>query len=187
MNKLVFILLGLVIVVVVMKMQNKSSDDYQYIPEFNTELAYLTDTEQDMMLEEYKFQGFDLECFSNLKPNEKISEKDDYLCGSNIESAYNIPAKHMAIFFSKNKLTNVRLEFPNSSFELLKKHLEKTLKNYTRLDLRPGNTLDDSIIAWKTNNGIIATNKRLEGKILVLWSSKSTLSPLGKKAFQYIK
>lgn len=155
-------------------------------PDFNTDLLSLGKIEQFEMIKTYRLQGFNLRCFSNLRRNEKIGKEDDYLCWAVTKNAYNIPAKLMTVFFSKKKLTHVRLEFPTSSFESIQNYMKTLMKG--RPDLSPLSDMEnpDSPLKWKVDNGIVAVNRYKERKIIVLWSSKNTLSPEGQIEFDEI-
>jgi len=170
------------------KYEEQDAQERQFAPNFNTQLLSLEDTDQSDFLKEYKLQGYNLRCFSNLRSREKIGKNNDYLCWAIIKNAYdNIPARQVAFFFYKKKLVHVRLELPNSSHFLLQKYLATNMFNRPRLDHVPGNTLDDSLISWKADNGIIVTEKNPDDNIIILWSSEKTLSAKEREEFKNIK
>lgn len=169
------------------KYEAEDARERQSAPDLQIELKSLTNKEQSEVIKEYREQGLNLRCFSDLRPEEKITKQDDYLCWAVTKSILNIPSKSMAIFFSKKKLTNVRLEFPESSFNLVQSYLNTTLGEQPRLDLIPGDTIDSSIMSWKVDNGIVNTNNTNDDKILITWSSEKVLSPNVRKEFKNIQ
>ncbi|MDD3598032.1 hypothetical protein [Sulfuricurvum sp.] len=168
------------------KYEAEDARERQFTPDLQIELKSLTNKDQSEVIEEYRHQGLNLRCFSNLRPEEKISQQDDYLCWAVTKNIFNIPSRNMAIFFSEKKLTNVRLEFPESSFNLVQSYLNTTLGEKPRLDLIPGDTIDSSIMSWKVDHGIVNTNKNTDDKILITWSSEKVLSPEARKEFKNI-
>ena len=118
-------------------------------------------------------------CVGNLLPEEKIGKLYDYQCYSFISSAYdNIPAKMVAFFFEKNKLTHVRLEFPDTSFEKIHAYLSRKFANYPRLDQMPNHHIKPDnygkpMNVWIVENGLVSMSG--EGTpnrdVVVLWSS----------------
>lgn len=166
------------------KYEAQDAQERQFAPDLQIELKTLTNKEQSEVIEEYRHQGLNLRCFSDLRPEEKISKQDDYLCWAVTKNILNIPSRSMAIFFSQKKLTNVRLEFPESSFNLVQSYLNTALREQPRLDLIPGSTIDSSIMSWKVDHGIINSNKNADDKILITWFSEELLPPDQKKEFE---
>lgn len=139
----------------------------------------LSARDQADLIREYKNRNYDLKCFSNLQHEEKISRSDDYLCYAYISTAFDkIPAKLITFFFSKNKLSHVRIEFPEKSFAKLQDYLSRKLANYPRLDKLPifnfgTDNFGRPLMVWGVKEGLISTSaSSTPGQTqIILWSA----------------
>jgi hypothetical protein len=134
--------------------------------------------DQHEVIRTLQTRGFKLTCLGNLLPEEKMNKHNDYLCYTFINSAYdNIPAKIVTVFFTKNKLSDVRLEFPESSFGQLHGYLGRKLVSYPRLDQMPNHNIRQDnfgkpVYVWAVKQGIVGTSGESTPKqIVVLWWS----------------
>ena len=147
-------------------------------PNFDLPPDAIVETDQASLIGEYRRRGYKLKCYGNLRPEEKISKADDYECWALVKSAYdNIPAKMVTFFFSNEKLSHVRLEFPSSSFEKLLNYLNLRLANYPRLDQIPGRRFGTdiygkSLMVWGVKQGVVVTSESVTPgqPITLLWS-----------------
>lgn len=150
---------------------------------------------QSDIIREYKNRGYTLDCYGNLRPEEKLSKADDYVCWAPIKSAYNnIPAKMLTFSFKEGKLNRVRLEFPDSSFGEVQIFLGKKLGNERRLDTLPQyqsrtDIYGERLMIWEVKDGFITTSsKATPGQsLIILWQSKEagvsnpdTIGPKGQ-------
>jgi len=148
-------------------------------PSFIESPDYFSARNQSDIIREYQNRNYQLKCYGNLRHEEKISKQDDYLCFAYISSAYdNIPAKLVTFFFSKNKLSHVRLEVPDSSFSKLQNYLARKLANYPRLDLLPNHNFGtdnfgNPLMVWAVKEGLITTStiSTAGQNEVLLWSS----------------
>lgn len=135
---------------------------------------------QSDIIREYKNRGYALDCYGNLRPEEKLSEADDYACWAPINSAYNnISAKMLTFSFAEGKLNRVRVEFPYSSFDEVQKFLGKKLVNERRLDSLPQyqsrtDIYGERLMIWEAKDGFITTtSKATPGQsFIILWMRK---------------
>jgi hypothetical protein len=136
--------------------------------------------DQSDIIREYKGRGYSLDCYGNLRPEEKLSEADDYVCWAPISSAYNnIPAKALTFSFSEGKLHRVRIEFPHSSFDEVQMFLGKILAGERRLDSLPQyqyrtDTFGERLMIWEARDGFVSTSFRAtKGRaFIVLWQAR---------------
>ncbi|SER02640.1 hypothetical protein SAMN03080615_03662 [Amphritea atlantica] len=151
-------------------------------PDFIVALDSLSSRKQSDILREYKNRGHELKCYGNPKKEQRIG-KSDYVCDAYIGSAFdNIPARLVSFFFYKNKLTNIRIEFPGSSFGKVQDFLGRKLARYPRLDLQKQhdfgtNIFGKPIMVWAVKHGFVATSaEETPGqKVILLWSSMDDL------------
>lgn len=146
--------------------------------------------DQDELIRSLRARNFELVCTGGLQREEKISELDDHECHSFIKSAYdNIPANLVSFFFAKRKLTHVRVEFPDTSFNKINDFLSRKLANYPRLDQMPNHRINPDnygkpLRVWVVKEGIVSMSG--EGTpnrdVVLLWSAHdpATLSALGR-------
>jgi hypothetical protein len=135
--------------------------------------------DQDELIRSMGARGFELVCTGGLHREEKISALDDHECHSFIKSAYdNIPANLVSFFFAQKKLTHVRVEFPDTSFNQINHFLSRKLANYPRLDQMPNHQINPDnygkpVRAWVVKEGIVTMSG--EGtpnrNVVLLWSA----------------
>jgi len=162
--------------------QHEVSDSFGRLtaPNLNISLKQLSAKRKSDIINEYRRLGFELKCFERLKPVDKLSKYNDSLCWALINSAFDdIPARQVAFFFYKEKLVQVRIEFPSSSFLKVKSHLHKSLDDSSRLDTLPGQDfgVDKSgnpLIVWKGKGGLIVTSgeEPQDRNLIILWTAK---------------
>jgi hypothetical protein len=157
------------------------SDWYARIgaPPFIDAPDYFSAENQNDVIRALEAKNFKLICTGGLYREEKISETDDYECHSFINSSYdNIPTKLVSLFFSKNKLTHVRLEFPDTSFDKINDYLNRKLASYPRLDRMPGHHINPDnygkpMQVWVVRHGMVSMSG--EGtpnrNLVLLWAS----------------
>ncbi|WAC43351.1 hypothetical protein OU997_13805 [Pseudomonas sp. SL4(2022)] len=160
--------------------QHAISDWYARLgtPTYSESPDYYSVRDQAAVIRENEARGHKLKCYGNLGPAERITEQNDYLCSTNISNAYdNIPARLVTFFFSKNKLTNVRIEFAAGSFDLLDDYLSRKLADYPRLDQMPGakfgtDPFGKKLVVWRVKDGLItAAAEDTPGQNpIILWS-----------------
>lgn len=152
-------------------------------PAFTTSPDSFTSIPQGDIIREYTTRGHKLKCYGGLQREERIKPSNDYLCSGHINTAYDgIPARLVTFFFSKGELSDVRIEFPSSSYPKLLSYLTRKLGNQRRLDTLPGNNfgtdnLGGKLLVWTVPDGILVTSdSQVEGDITVLlWSSQKFL------------
>lgn len=129
---------------------------------------------------EYKRRGYALECAGNLRPEERISKEDDYVCWSLIKAAYdNVPANRVVFFFGKGELQHVKVDFPEKAFTALQDYLSRRLVHAVRLDERKPNRFGTDIygkplMVWLTREGLVVTSSAPTPghPMTLLWTSK---------------
>jgi len=134
---------------------------------------------QDDVIRELKNKGHELTCYGNLQREERINARNDFLCSAYISTAYdNIPARMVTYFFSKGALSNVRIEFPSSSFAQVQDYLSRKMAGRTRLDKLPHNDFGTDnfgarLMVWAVPDGLLVTSsKEVPGHpTILLWSS----------------
>ncbi|QLC73833.1 hypothetical protein LPB260_24305 [Pseudomonas sp. LPB0260] len=147
-------------------------------PTYSEAPDYFSARDQAAVISENEARGHKLKCYGNLGPAERISAQDDYLCSAHISNAYdNIPARLVTFFFSKNKLSNVRIEFASGSFDRLNDYLMRKLADYPRLDKMPGarfgtDSFGKKLVVWRVKHGLItAAAEDTPGQNpIILWS-----------------
>lgn len=138
---------------------------------------------QAEVIREYTNRGHKLKCYGNLQREERIHNNNDYLCSAHISTAYDgIPARLVSFFFAGGELTDVRLEFPSSSYQKLLSYLSRKLENRRRLDKLPQydfgtDNMGGKLLVWAVPDGIVVTSdSEVKGDITVLmWSSRKAL------------
>jgi len=149
-------------------------------PNFDHPLNKFHENSQSDIIREYNARGFTLTCYGNLRPEERVSSTEDYVCWMPIKSAYNnIPARMVTFFFSQEKLNHVRLEFPDSSSDQVQEYLGKKLSSERRLDMLPQyrartNIYGEPLMIWDVKGGVIQTPaKATPGQLfMVLWTRR---------------
>lgn len=135
--------------------------------------------DQDSVISENEARGHKLKCYGNLGPAERITAQNDYLCSAYISNAYdNIPARLVTFFFTNKKLSNVRIEFADGSFDQLQDYLARKLADYPRLDQMPGarfgtDSFGKKLVVWRVRHGLITAQaeKTLGQNPVILWSA----------------
>lgn len=135
---------------------------------------------QEDVIREYTKRGHKLTCYGNLQKEDRVSVENDYLCFAHINTAYDgIPARMVTFFFSKSELSDVRIEFPSSSYDKLQSYLSRKLANSQRLDLLPffdfgTDNMGGKLMVWRVPEGILVTSdSRVKGDITVLlWTNQ---------------
>ncbi|WP_339462313.1 hypothetical protein [Pseudomonas sp. EA_105y_Pfl2_R69] len=160
--------------------QHAISDWYARLgtPTYAESPDYFSARDQAAVISENEARGHKLKCYGNLGPAERITAQNDYLCSANISTAYdNIPARLVTFFFSKNKLSNVRIEFAAGSFDVLDDYLSRKLADYPRLDQMPGakfgtDPFGKKLVVWRVRDGLItAAAEDTPGQNpVILWS-----------------
>lgn len=152
-------------------------------PIFTTSPDSFTTIPQADIIREYTNRGHKLKCYGGLQREERIQQSNDYLCSGHINTAYDgIPARLVTFFFSKGELTDVRIEFPSSSYPKLLNYLSRKLANQRRLDKLPENdfgtdNMGGKLLVWAVPDGVLVTSdSQVDGDITVLmWSSRKSL------------
>lgn len=172
------------------------SDTYERVtgPAFTTPFNSFVAEDKSKIIAKYRELGYKLRCFENVKGKHKLGEFNDSLCWVNINSVYDeIPARHLAFFFYKERLLMVRLEVPASSFDELDGYFEKTFPQGSRLDSSSGRTfgVDQNGVplkVWKLKGGTLTTNtKPTQGEpSIILWTAHEAyyLKTLKKLGFE---
>lgn len=117
--------------------------------------------DQASVISENQARGHKLKCYGNLGPAERITAQNDYLCSAYISNAYdNIPARLVTFFFTQEKLSNVRIEFADGSFDQLQDYLSRKLADSPRLDQMRGarfgtDSFGKKLMVWRVRNGLI--------------------------------
>lgn len=160
--------------------QNAIRDWYARIgtPTYAESPDHFSARDQAAVISENQARGHKLKCYGNLGPAERITAQNDYLCSAHISKAYdNIPARLVTFFFTKNKLSNVRIEFADGSFDQLQGYLTRKLENYPRLDQLPGarfgtDAFGKKLVVWRVQNGLLtAQAEATPGQNpIILWS-----------------
>jgi len=140
---------------------------------------YFSARDQAEIISENQARGHKLKCYGNLGPAERITAQNDYLCSAYISKAYdNIPARLVTFFFTQKKLSNVRIEFADGSFDQLQDYLSRKLADYPRLDQFPGakfgtDSFGKKLIVWRVRDGLItAQAEETRGQNpVILWSA----------------
>lgn len=135
------------------------------------------------LIREYKNRGHKLTCYGNLQKEERIVAQNDYLCSAHINTAYDgIPARLVTFFFTKGELSDVRIEFPSSSFKKIQSYLSRLLANRKRLDTLPQydfgvDNMGGKLMVWAVPNGLLITSdSQVPGDIVVLlWTSRTRM------------
>jgi hypothetical protein len=143
----------------------------------------LPNQKQAEIISQYNHLGFNLKCAGDLRPEEKLGKFNDYICWTSINAAFDdIPATQIAFFFYREKLVQMRLKFPTSSFDKLEKHLDSTLGVNARFGFSITknshiNQYEPPIIKWKAKNGVVFTSRgeKSDQSVIVLWTSSEIL------------
>ncbi|HEX5337932.1 MAG TPA: hypothetical protein VFW53_05815, partial [Gallionella sp.] len=150
-----------------------------FAPNFDLPPSQMKSVRQDEWIAEYRRRGYDLHCYGNLRPEERISKDDDYNCWGLIKSAYdNIPARMIVFWFRKGELRHIKIELPESSFASMQDYLGRHFEGIARLDQLPGrhfgkDIYGNQLMVWPTQYGVVVTsNTPTSGRPLtLLWSS----------------
>jgi len=151
-----------------------------FSPNFDLPPKAMKRAHQIEWVAEYMRRGYELNCYGNLRPEERLSKDDDFICRAIIRSAYdNIPARSVFFWFRRNELQNIKLEFPEESFPLLQDYLKRYFVGVRRLD-RAGSAAFGTdiygrpLMVWPTDNGmIVVSSAPTPGRPLtLLWISK---------------
>jgi hypothetical protein len=148
-------------------------------PKFIDSPDHFSPRDQADLIREYENRQYKLKCYGNLRTEEKIAKTDDYSCNAFISSAFdNVPAKQVTFFFSRNKLSHVRMEFPEKSYVKLNDYLNRKLADFPRLDQKPGfkfgtDNFGKPLMVWAVREGLITTSAQsTAGQTqLLLWSA----------------
>ncbi len=148
-------------------------------PKFIESPDYFSARDQADLLREYKNRQYKFNCYGNLSKEERIAESDDYSCNAYISSAFdNVPATQVTFLFSKNKLSHVRMEFPEKSFLKLHDYLSRKLVDFPRLDQDTKfnfgtDNFGKPLMVWAVREGLITTAAQsTAGQTqLLLWSA----------------
>lgn len=152
-------------------------------PAFAISPDSFTTLPQAEVIREYTNRGHKLKCYGNLQREERIHDNNDYPCSAHISTAYDgIPARLVTFFFAGGELTDVRLEFPSSSYQKLLSYLSRKLENRRRLDKLPQydfgtDNMGGKLLVWAVPDGIVVTSdSEVKGDITVLmWSCRKIL------------
>jgi hypothetical protein len=150
-----------------------------FIPHYIVPVHVLKPVPQNQMVDELNARGFDVRCYSNLAPFEKITVKDDFHCWTALNTAFDhIPARDLRLWFQNGTLVHVRFEFPSEELARIHAYLGRVLDSKTAQHLKPGSKLGVDnigypIMSWYTPNGSITVNSQdiPNGRNTVLWSS----------------
>lgn len=142
-----------------------------------------TNRPQDDLIREYKNRGHKLTCYGDLQKEERIVSQNDYLCSAHISKAYDgIPARLVTFFFTHGELSDVRIEFPSSSFEKLQSYLSRKLADRQRLDTLPQynfgtDNMGSKLMVWAVPNGLLITSDTAVpgDNTVLLWTSRTSL------------
>lgn len=146
--------------------------------ELNRPLENFRPSDNRDLVERFRNQGIDLECYVPTERAHRITEEDTFVCWGWIRAAWGIPAKVLTLFFNEKGLLNyVRVEFPAASFGSLKDHIESLEqtgscffhKGFGGMDLA-----DQRVDSWYCPpNGLIVFNGEIHSAEppIVLWES----------------
>ena len=192
MRKLVFLLLsfvalgGAIYLFLPSNMQYAVQDAIKrpFSPNFDLPPGLMKSAQQDQWIAEYKNRGYNLHCYANLRPEEKISADDDYNCWAIVKSAFdNVPAQMVVFWFHKGELQHIKIEFPDSSFKPLQAFLARHFEGVNRLDQQSNRSFGNDIygkplMVWPTQHGIVVTSKEstAEQSLTLLWTSREKLT-----------
>jgi hypothetical protein len=193
---LLFLIIAAIYIYIPTTYKNKISDRVERLtaPSFDMPLDAFILREKSDIITEYKNREFNLRCHGNLRIENKIGKDNDSLCWAVISSAFDdIPAISVSFFFSKGKLTHIRLEFPEESFEQVQDYSARRFNSNCKTSkLLKGKTniYGEPMITWVCKGGIIVTDKKTTSNrnVVVLWTSKLTIfSYILKRSVEKIK
>lgn len=163
-------------------MRNEIGDSFRrpFAPHYDLPPDSLKAAKQDNVIGEYTRRGYKLNCYGNLRAEERIAKDDDYSCWALVKAAYdNIPAKMVIFLFHKGELQHVKIEFPESSFRALQGYLSRRLALAIRLDGKQSTRFGTdiygkSLMTWITDGGLVVTSSEptRDQPITLLWISK---------------
>lgn len=150
-----------------------------FIPHFVVPVHALKPVPVKQVLDELNARGFDVRCYGNLAPSEKITSKDDVHCWTTLNTAFDhIPARDLRLWFQKDTLVHVRFEFPSGELSRIHAYLNRVLDPNAAQHLKEGSKLGvdnvgHPILSWYTPDGSITVNSQEEPgeRNTVLWSS----------------
>lgn len=150
-----------------------------FIPHFIVSVRSLKPVPEKQMVDELNARGFDVRCYGNLTPSEKITVKDDFHCWATLNTAFDhIPARDLRLWFQKGTLVHVRFEFPSGELSRIHVYLNRVLEPKAAQHLTPGAKLGVDgngypIMSWYTPDGSITVNSQevAGARNTVLWSS----------------
>lgn len=150
-----------------------------FIPHYIVAVHGLKPVPEKQMVDELNARGFDVRCYGNLAPSEKITVKDDFHCGTTLNTAFDhIPARDLRLWFQNGTLVHVRFEFPSGELSRIHAYLNRVLDPKAAQHLKPGAKLGVDgigypIMSWYTPDGSITVNSQeVPGaRNTVLWSS----------------
>lgn len=164
------------------KQMRHEIDDFfkrPFIPHFIVPVQALKPVPQEQMVDELNARGFEVRCYGNLAPSEKITTKDDAHCWTTLNTAFDhIPARDLRLWFQNGTLVHVRFEFPSGELSRIHAYLNRVLDPKTAQHLEPGAKLGADnvgypIMSWYTPDGSVTVNSQEVPKERnpVLWSS----------------
>ena len=144
---------------------------------------------QHQVVEEYRRRGYKLHCYGDLRPEERIHPADDYICYAPLKSSMdNVDTTSITMTFTEGRMTAVRLELPEESFEAMQGYLAKRLASNPRVDKLPWINLGTDafgkpLMAWLVQGGMLITALQpTKGKtVILLWESRERFMCRGAK------
>ena len=144
---------------------------------------------QHQVVEEYRRRGYKLNCYGDLRPEERIHPADDYICYAPLKSSMdNVDTTSITMTFTEGRMTAVRLELPEESFEGMQGYLAKRLASNPRVDKLPWINLGTDafgkpLMAWLVQGGMLITALQpTKGKtVILLWESRERFMCRGDK------
>jgi len=164
------------------KQMRHEIDDFfkrPFIPHYIVPVHGLKPVREKQMVDELNARGFDVRCYGNLTPSEKITAKDDFHCGTTLKSAFDhIPARDLRLWFQNGTLVHVRFEFPSGELSRIHAYLNRVLDPKAAQHLKAGiklgvDNIGYPIMSWYTPDGSITVNSQEvpDERNTVLWSS----------------
>jgi hypothetical protein len=150
-----------------------------FIPHYIVAVHGLKPVPEKQIVDELNARGFEVRCYGNLAPSEKITVKDDLHCWTTLNTAFDhIPARDLRLWFQNGTLVHVRFEFPSGELSRIHAYLNRVLDPKAAQHLKPGSKLGVDnigypIMSWYTPNGSITGNSQEvpSARNTVLWSS----------------
>jgi hypothetical protein len=150
-----------------------------FIPHFIVPVHVLKPVPQNQIVDELNARGFEVRCYGNLAPSEKITVKDDFHCWTTLNTAFDhIPARDLRLWFQNGTLVHVRFEFPSGKLSRIHAYLNRVLDPKAAQHLKDGaklgvDNIGHPIMSWYTPDGSITVNSQEtpNERNTVLWSS----------------